>query len=713
MTVEAETIPAGQQASVEKTHPEGEPYNLKFYIPEGKQGETGNGISEITLISTSGLEKTYRITYTNGNYFDYTVTDGEQGETGQTGATGNGIQDIELISTVGLQKTYRINFTNGDHYDYVVTDGETPTIDPVPTEESNNAVSSGGTYTAIQDAVKNKADKNGNYEEMTVGTAEQLLASVYVEDKVPYNFRTSGGSADIGDREIDKIVGGTLKWNQLVGENDTSVTVPIEHKYFYRIVVSDIATNGIALSDGTAIAVTGGVDNINDLTLMFGTTIADYVYGLEIAEAGKGVEWFKKLFPKDYYEYDASSFQSVNVSAHNMVEFNQWDEQMKPGGLNNSDGAVNNSAALHSDFIHVLPNTKYYFGCSSKTDSEPWRQRICFYSSNNTASFINAIGSAYNTVNGIRTPTNCHYIRFSTNNDNYGTEYRNDITINIFWNGSHNGEYEPYVKHSYALDHSLILRGFPMLDTNNNLYYDGDEYEGSGLVTRKCGTRAYESGDENDSTVITDGTTTIYKLTTPTTEQAEPFANPQIVNDWGTEEYVDYGVEQGTRDVAIPVGHITQYPANLRDKLQHLPSLGNSGDGVYHIQQTGTQMTLVLDTTASRLNTLEADKQDKLSQSTDLSPTTQTVTLSKNTRYAFGTLTDLSITFPATTDDGDEIVIEFVSGSTATTLTLDNTNAIYNFDSVNANKFVELNAQYKVSIDKWVVRSAETDYSAV
>ena len=109
-----------------------------------------------------------------------------------------------------------------------------------------------------------------------------------------------------------------------------------------------------------------------------------------------------------------------------------------------------------------------------------------------------------------------------------------------------------------------------------------------------------------------------------------------------------------------------------------------------------------------------AIKQDKLTQSTDLTPTTQTLTLVANTRYALGTLTALNITFPASGNDGDEIVIEFVSGSTATNLTpLDNVNAIYNFSSVGADKFIELNAQYKVSIGKWVVYSAETNYTVV
>ena len=63
--------------------------------------------------------------------------------------------------------------------------------------------------TSISDELKRKANTDGNYPDMTVGNAEQLVATVGVEDKVPYNFRTSGGSADIGDREEDMVIGGT------------------------------------------------------------------------------------------------------------------------------------------------------------------------------------------------------------------------------------------------------------------------------------------------------------------------------------------------------------------------------------------------------------------------------------------------------------------------------------------------------------------------
>ena len=51
----------------------------------------------------------------------------------------------------------------------------------------------------------------------------------------------------------------------------------------------------------------------------------------------------------------------------------------------------------------------------------------------------------------------------------------------------------------------------------------------------------------------------LLKKTTPTTEQLTPFTNPQETAVGGTEEFVDYAKEQGTRDVAVPVGHNTQY----------------------------------------------------------------------------------------------------------------------------------------------------------
>jgi hypothetical protein len=133
--------------------------------------------------------------------------------------------------------------------------------------------------------------------------------------------------------------------------------------------------------------------------------------------------------------------------------------------------------------------------------------------------------------------------------------------------------YEPYHINSYPLDSDLELRGIPKL-SNGSLYYDGDVYESSGAVTRVYGIRAYQSGDESLADAITDGTNTVYKLTTPTAETAQPYANPQVVSPLGTEEYID------TRDVPVPVGHETFYPLEVGygyTFISDLPAFG-SGD---------------------------------------------------------------------------------------------------------------------------------------
>lgn len=52
-----------------------------------------------------------------------------------------------------------------------------------------------------------------------------------------------------------------------------------------------------------------------------------------------------------------------------------------------------------------------------------------------------------------------------------------------------------------------------------------------------------------------------------------------------TEEFISTSI--------VPVGHNTRYPDNLRDKLQHLPSLAGA-DGYYMISQQNNSMSLEL-----------------------------------------------------------------------------------------------------------------------
>ena len=317
-------------------------------------------------------------------------------------------------------------------------------------------------------------------------------------DTTPYSLRASGGSLSLGmrNRETDKIIGGTVAWNQIVptaNRDFTSTTTDTRALFFvlrkssspytllYQkqnvavgILSSVVASsfdgyaemthsgsqrniritpaNGFQLTNGhkylfslnfTAVdtSTVGGVVakdiSVYDLTILFGSTIADYVYTLESGTAGAGIAWLKSygFFSEDYYPYHAATLESVKTSAHVM----------------------------------------------------------------------------------------------------------RDADNNIIGN--------------YALD-PIDLRGILKKDASNNLYYDGDTYAADGTVTRKYAIRAYQSGDATDgSTMITDGTNTVYKLTTPTTESASQYINPQIVDASGTEQYVD----AGTRDFEMPVGHSTEY----------------------------------------------------------------------------------------------------------------------------------------------------------
>lgn len=93
------------------------------------KGETGNGIASITKTTSVGNVDTYTITYTDGTTSTFTVTNGVQGEQGEKGdkgdqgADGNGILSIEKDFSEGLVDHYTITFTDGTTFSFTVTNG--------------------------------------------------------------------------------------------------------------------------------------------------------------------------------------------------------------------------------------------------------------------------------------------------------------------------------------------------------------------------------------------------------------------------------------------------------------------------------------------------------------------------------------------------------------------------------------------------------------
>jgi len=361
--------------------------------------------------------------------------------------------------------------------------------------------------------VKSALDEKLNADETAVNSNGLVIATP-VTDTVPYIYRQTPVKESF-KALMHKIVGASVVWNQLGFKTGVSATAQYTpmfqqqgidnttdvingHKYYlsfvqpsgcrvYRQDRANITVGwllyeaptqntrrdivGICTESGTGVSLNPIITKSGtteeaysltncmfvDLTTMFGTTIADYIYTLETSQSGSGIAWLQSygFFTEDYYAYKQNKLESGCVSAHKTY-----------------DGET------------LLTNT----------------------------------------------------------------------------------ELSP-----------ITLRGKLGLD-NGELTVDGDIYNSDGSVTRNYEERAYQSGDESLTDAITDGTNTIVKLATPTTEQTTPFTEAELVGD--TEEFIDYGVSQNTRDVAIPVGTETDYYQEM--KLPPLPTTSGNHNLIYN-----------------------------------------------------------------------------------------------------------------------------------
>jgi len=450
----------------------------------------------------------------------------------------------------------------------------------------------------------------------TVKSAEQLISDKRTVDKVPYKYRASQSGKS--DRAYDCIVGGTVCFNQLC--NGSSVNTVSGRKYLTKIG----GAWSVASGAGSAITgLTSGVDMVMDLNVMFGTAIADHIYALEQATAGAGVALFRAMFNKEYYPFTTNQLISVEgLSAKEVVGFNLWDEEWANGYYSTRGIFINSSEYIASkNKVHILPD-RYY--CLTSLPAQIGR--ICFYDENKN--FVETITGTAGTKYVFKAPQNIHYMTFDMKGE-YGTTYNHDICINLS-DPLKNGQYEPYHKTVYPLDNTLTLRGAPVLK-DGKVEFDGDLYSANGTVTRRYGvvdlgtltwlmlnagyfyTQSIRtlvkkgdaqigyshircilyvaenvaslsaladksmSVDSNGSIQIHDSTYSdrdvlkaslsgvmlVYELATPTTETATPYTSPQIVDPYGTEEYIS--------ETICPVGHITEYPDNLRAKIDGLP----------------------------------------------------------------------------------------------------------------------------------------------
>lgn len=101
-----------------------------FDVTNGLKGQPGDAATISVGSVTTGEPDTSATVVNSGTsnaaIFDFTIPKGAKGDTGDTGSTGPqgvSVTGVALQSTVGLDKTYRMSFSDGTYFDYVVSDG--------------------------------------------------------------------------------------------------------------------------------------------------------------------------------------------------------------------------------------------------------------------------------------------------------------------------------------------------------------------------------------------------------------------------------------------------------------------------------------------------------------------------------------------------------------------------------------------------------------
>ena len=238
-------------------------------------------------------------------------------------------------------------------------------------------------------------------------------------------------------------------------------------------------TNGTNMGTGKKF-----IPQMTDLNACLTKPIADYIVGLETAEAGTGIAWFKRYFPKPYYPYKAiGSFTHVKISGKRYTKFNQFDLATFLSQFSDISAVPN--ASLNGKFI-------WENKCGYNGRIEVYKSGITIASG--SFCYINFIytdgtQSGFDTNaklqidNSIVSASGKEVKKISIVFADNGTQNFTNakMCISFYWDGSRSGEYEDYNPSTYDIDPIDII-GIPKLDANGNLYFEGNKYNSDGVV---------------------------------------------------------------------------------------------------------------------------------------------------------------------------------------------------------------------------------------
>lgn len=541
-------VPASQLPSSVDDIVEGYYYDGKFYEEDTHETEIPAEAGKIYIDLASN--NTYRW---GGSVYVEISPSLSLGETSTTAYRGDrGKTAYDHATEVGRETTaktlglYKFSVTSEGHVgaspvaaeksDFTAL-GLLGDIDNALSSTSENPVKNNALYSEFQ----NKANTTGTYAGFTSGKAQTVQVPVpssvgtksnpYMRRQIPYNT---------AEAETMQIVGATVNANQLVQNGNFANT----SNWSVSRGTITVNNNEATVVSGTEYSAFGLWQNISFK--------ANRIYLIRLSAKSSEENTFKLAF------LNAESVELANLT----TSYKDYAILYKPTVDSTrltfnmqKDGGISQVLTVNYKNVSINDITQW-FGSTEIPDKAYTMEQtesgsgIAWLKSQG---FFNELYIGYR-ANGLESVR----VQSKVNKDG------NDQTIETI-----------------DFDTSKTLRGLFTRD-GDTIKAVGDIYKADGTITRNYETRAYQSGDESLPDAITDGTTTVIKLTIPTTDTAAPFMANQVIDGAGTEEFTDYGVESGSRDFMVPPGNDSNYYA-YTDGSMTIPAIPPA-DGDYDMK---------------------------------------------------------------------------------------------------------------------------------
>lgn len=350
------------------------------------------------------------------------------------------------------------------------------------------------------DMSKEYAKQEGSYPNMAVGLSANLLG-VKEGEPAEFTFRPSDGTRSIKDgfASIDKMVGNTMVWNQML-KNDI-VSLDLNGVTFTNNGDGTFLVNGTATadtwypcinapfsasknhkyllygcpkggSDGTYCLYEGNGYLNNDIgngritqvnadslrtfiVIGNGFTANNLVFRPRVVDLtkmfGEGnepltIDEFYARLPLgiDTTAYNEGELINMDAYALKSIGQNQWNENWALGSLDiKGQWVAGYNSIVNVEPIDVVPNYQYFFYMGADAPYDRAIATIYYFDLNGKPIGSQEVGYyGAGLTQNFTPPQNARYMRFSTF-DGYGSAYKGDIGVYLYHSGV--GNYDEYV----------------------------------------------------------------------------------------------------------------------------------------------------------------------------------------------------------------------------------------------------------------------------